>query len=190
MTYNRNAIASRIVLKVKYRADGTYDKHKARLVAKGFMERLGSDFFSTYSPMASLTTARALMAIAVNMRLPVLHSDIPQAFIKSLIDTDIWLKLPNGVKFRDGKGNAHQIVKLVRSLYGLRQSPQLFNKELNRFMHTEGFVLYSCTLLDAALSMCLRQVWKFKSLLCAKFTIFLITKIDVFALLYCLELKK
>jgi hypothetical protein len=140
MPYNRNAIASRIVLKVKYRADGTYDKHKARLVAKGFMERLGSDFFSTYSPMASLTTARALMAIAVNMRLPVLHSDIPQAFIKSLIDTDIWLKLPNGVKFLDGKGNAHQIVKLVRSLYGLRQSPQLFNKELNRFMHSEGFV--------------------------------------------------
>ena len=139
MPYNRQSIASRIVLKVKYRADGTYDKHKARLVAKGFMERLGADFFSTYSPMASLTTARALMAIAVRMHLPVMHSDIPQAFIKSIIDTDIWLKLPPGVKFMDGKGRSHQIVKLVRSLYGLKQSPQLFNKELNRFMKVQEF---------------------------------------------------
>ena len=76
---DRKAIASRIVLKVKYRADGTYDKHKARLVAKGFMERLGSDFFSTYSPMASLTTSRALMAIAVHYGLPIFHSDIRDA---------------------------------------------------------------------------------------------------------------
>ena len=49
---DRQAIKSRIVLKVKYLADGTYNKHKARLVAKGFMQRLGVDFFSVFSPMA------------------------------------------------------------------------------------------------------------------------------------------
>ena len=137
--YDRTAINSRIVLKVKYRANGEYDKHKARLVAKGFMERLGADFFSTFSPMASLTTARALLALAVHKNLPVHHSDIPQAFIKSLLDTDIWLKLPPGINLVDENGKAHKIVKLIRSLYGLRQSPQLFNKELVRFMHAENF---------------------------------------------------
>jgi hypothetical protein len=137
---DRQAIPSRIVLKVKYKADGTYDKHKARLVAKGFMERLGSDFFSTYSPMASMSTARALMAIAVHHNLPIMHSDIPQAFIKSLIDTDIWLRLPPGVQFVDQQGQFHHIAKLVRSLYGLRQSPLLFNKELVRFMLAQDYV--------------------------------------------------
>ena len=53
------------MLKVKYFADGTYNKHKARLVAKGFMQRLGVDFFSVFSPMATLTTVRVLLAIAV-----------------------------------------------------------------------------------------------------------------------------
>ena len=37
---NRKAIDSRIVFKVKHRADGMFDKFKARLVAKGFMQRL------------------------------------------------------------------------------------------------------------------------------------------------------
>ena len=139
MPVDRTAINSRIVLKVKFKANGDYDKHKARLVAKGFMEKLGSDFFSSFSPMASLTTARSLLAIAVHLGLEVFHSDIPQAFIKSILDADIWLRLPPGVNFMDDKGKAHRIVKLVRSLYGLRQSPQLFNKELVRFMTSQGF---------------------------------------------------
>ena len=37
----RKAVGSRIVVKVKYRANGEFDKYKARLVAKGFMQRLG-----------------------------------------------------------------------------------------------------------------------------------------------------
>merc|ERR1712091_482798 len=53
-------IDSRLVLKVKYKADGSYAKHKARLVARGFLARLGIDFFSTFSPMASLTAVRVL----------------------------------------------------------------------------------------------------------------------------------
>ena len=42
----RQAVKSKLVLKVKYFADGKYNKHKARLVAKGFMQKLGLDFFS------------------------------------------------------------------------------------------------------------------------------------------------
>ena len=44
---NRKAISSRIVLKVKHRVDGAFDKFKARLVARGFLQKLGVDFFST-----------------------------------------------------------------------------------------------------------------------------------------------
>ena len=47
---NTKPISSRIVLKVKRKADGSYDKHKARLVARGFLARLGVDFFATFSP--------------------------------------------------------------------------------------------------------------------------------------------
>jgi hypothetical protein len=130
---NRKAIDSRIVFKVKHRADGTFDKFKARLVAKGFMQRLGFDFFSTFSPMATLTTVRTVFALAVRLGLPIYHADIPQAFVTAKLSEDVWLRLPPGIHInRDGK--QHRIVKLLRALYGLRQSPQQFNKELIKFL--------------------------------------------------------
>ena len=120
---NRKAIDSRIVFKVKHRADGTFDKFKARLVAKGFMQRLGFDFFSTFSPMATLTTVRTVFAIAVRLGLPIYHADIPQAFVTAKLSEDVWLRLPPGIHINcDGK--QHRVVKLLRALYGLRQSPQ------------------------------------------------------------------
>ena len=44
------------MLKIKYRADGAYDKHKARVVARGFEAIPGLDFYSTFSPMACLAS--------------------------------------------------------------------------------------------------------------------------------------
>ena len=61
----RRGIKTRLVLKVKMNADGTHDKDKARLVAKGFMAKIGLDFYSVFSPMAMLETARTLLATAV-----------------------------------------------------------------------------------------------------------------------------
>ena len=39
-----------VVLKLKYKADGTPDKHKRRLVARGFESKPGVDFFGTFAP--------------------------------------------------------------------------------------------------------------------------------------------
>ena len=63
--HDKKPLGSRIVLKVKYRANGDYDRHKGRLVVKGFQAVPGVDFFSTFSPMGTLTTVRMLIAIAV-----------------------------------------------------------------------------------------------------------------------------
>jgi hypothetical protein len=129
----RKAVGSRIVFKIKYRANGEFDKYKARLVAKGFMQRLGFDFFSTFSPMATLTAVRVLFAVAVHYNLEVDHADIPQAFPNAKLSEDVWMQLPPGISVvKDGR--QHKIVKLLRALYGLRQSPQAFNKELVRFL--------------------------------------------------------
>jgi hypothetical protein len=135
---DRKAIDSRIVFKVKYRANGEFDKYKARLVAKGYLQRLGFDFFSTFSPMATLTTVRTVFAIAVKMGLKISHADIPQAFTQTKLDEDIWLRLPPGNFLVDEHGKVHTIVKLLRALYGLRQSPQKFNKELVKFLVEES----------------------------------------------------
>ena len=103
----KKALDSRIVLKIKYRADGEYDRHKGRLVVKGFQAKPGVDFFSTYSPMGTLTTVRALLAIGVAMDLPIWCVDIPQAFVQSKIDVPLYIQLPTGItvdaRYTDGK---------------------------------------------------------------------------------------
>ena len=92
---NRKAVDSRIVFKVKHRADGSFDRFKARLVAKGFMQRLGFDFFSTFSPMTTLTTARTVFAIAVRHGLRINHAGVPQAFVNALLKEDVSRYGPN-----------------------------------------------------------------------------------------------
>ena len=73
--------------------------------------------------------------------LPIKHSDIPQAFIQSDLDSkQSYMDLPKGISLRDTDGKLHTTVKLKRALYGLKQSPQLWSKALNKFFIQEcGF---------------------------------------------------
>ena len=137
-TPDTKELSSRLVLKVKYKADGTYDKHKGRLVVRGFEARPGFDFLSTFSPMASIVAVRLLMSVAVHHGWNIIHSDIPQAFCQSPIDTEICIKLPKGITVR-GQSDS-KVLRLLRALYGLKQSPQLWNKHLNHQLLQLGFV--------------------------------------------------
>ena len=125
---DRKIIGSKFVLKVKYAADGSYLKHKGRLVATGYQQRPGFEFWSTFSPMASLTAVRMMCAEAVHQKWDIMHADIPNAFCQSNIDTEILFRFPHGVKIK-GLKKGH-FIRLVKALYGLKQSPALFHRLL------------------------------------------------------------
>ena len=68
-----------------------------------------------------------------------MHADIPQAFLRSLLPEDVYDDLPKGVTLKDRKTHLYNntdnmVLKLRKSCYGLRQSPQLFNKEMPDFL--------------------------------------------------------
>ena len=90
---------------------------KARLVARGFTQREGIDFFETFSPCPSVASIRLLAAIACEFGWDVCHFDAEQAFVQSKLDELVFFRLPPGCGEISGK-----VVKLGRSLYGLRQS--------------------------------------------------------------------
>jgi len=126
-------IDSRWIFKLKTSEDGER-KPKARLVAKGYMQKAGINYFETYSPVARLSTIRLLLAVGIQHGFEISHLDVKTAFLHGHLEESIYLKPPDGVTAPAGC-----VLKLNRSLYGLKQSPKCWNDCFHEFAVTLGF---------------------------------------------------
>ena len=129
-----NVIDARWAYKWKADETGKIVKAKARLVAKGFKQKHGVDYLETFSPTANAASIRLIVALACKYDLELLHFDIEQAFVQSELDHEVFMKLPPGCGSMSGK-----VVRLGKSLYGLRQVSRTFNKRLVQDLKTIGF---------------------------------------------------
>ena len=75
-----------------------------------------------------------LTAIACELGLDLCHFDAKQAFVQSKLDEDVYLRMPQGCGALSGK-----VVKLGRSLYGLKQASRTWHSHLVRGMRSLGF---------------------------------------------------
>lgn len=128
-----NAIKSRWVFKTKYDGSGNPMRWKARLVAKGFTQREGIDYTETFAPVVRYESIRFLISLAVKHDMLVHQMDAVSAYLNGTLKETVYMQQPEG--FGDGTGN---VCKLVKSIYGLKQSGRVWNETLNRKLLAMG----------------------------------------------------
>eukprot|EP00752_Nemacystus_decipiens_P002765 g2583.t1 len=127
-------IGSRWVFKMK--PDGTF---KTRLVVQGYGQRHGIDCGGTFAPVCRISSQRTLLCIAASKGLHVEHLDVKTAFLNAPVDEDVWVYQAPGFEDNHPVTGKLQVLKLRKSLYGLRQSPRNWNHTFARAIESIGF---------------------------------------------------
>lgn len=128
-------LPSRWVYNRKFNLDGSLERHKARVVAKGFMQKADVDYFMSFSPVIRFESVRFLLAFATYHEWPISQMDVKTAFLYGDIDTETYMRPPDGFPPPDGSS---KVWKLKKSLYGLVQAPRCWNQKLHEVLTKYG----------------------------------------------------
>ena len=143
-----NVLPSTWAFKVKRFPDGMIRKLKARFCARGDCQIEMVDFFDTFAPVVCWTTVRLMLVMAIEMNLANRQVDYTAAFVHADIDkppgfddmspeeqhrTGVYVNMPRGFE------EPGHVLKLNKSLYGLRQSPKNWFDHLKTQLENVGF---------------------------------------------------
>ena len=146
--YWMNVLPSTWTFRVKRFTDGTIRKLKGRFCARGDRQIENVDFFDTWAPVVSWNTVRLMLVLTAIMGLHSRQVDYTAAFVHADIDKPpnwnqmtederqkwgVYVEMPQGFQ-QEGK-----VLKLNKSLYGLRQSPRLWVNFLKTNLEAIGF---------------------------------------------------
>uniref|UniRef100_A0A803PV91 Reverse transcriptase Ty1/copia-type domain-containing protein n=1 Tax=Cannabis sativa TaxID=3483 RepID=A0A803PV91_CANSA len=121
-TSKMKIIHNKWIFRVKYKKDGSVERHKARLVAKGFQQVPGVDFFETYSSVIKPCTIRIMFTLGVTNGWEIQQLDINNAFLNGDLQEDApraWFeKLTTSLKqwgFTNSKSDASFFIKKINN---------------------------------------------------------------------------
>jgi hypothetical protein len=124
------------VYKVKHNVDGSVSKYKARLVAKGYAQTYGIDYEETYSPVAKMTTVRAIIAMAATKGWSLHEMDVKNVFLHGDLWEEVYMEQPQGYV---DQTRPNLVCRLKKTLYGLKQAPRAWSDKIGQYLVTSGF---------------------------------------------------
>lgn len=133
----KKPVGSRWVFTIKYKKNGEIDKYKARVVAKGYSQVYGVDYQETYCSVVHIMSTRLILNYAAMRSLKMKQFDVKTAFLYGKLDEEIFMVPP------EGYSRPNTVWKLNRSLYGLKQSPRMWNEIFTEFMFGIGMYISS-----------------------------------------------
>jgi hypothetical protein len=135
------ALKSKFTFRLTCLIDGSW-KYKVRLVACGYSQIAGHDYNETFAPTAKFKSICIVLNLAAIHDWEIYGLDIENAFLESDLDETIYMNLPLDVySHSDGKP---VVVKLKKSLYGLKQAGELFYKLMRKILTSEELNMTCC----------------------------------------------
>ena len=120
-------------ISLKFRADGTLERHKARVVVCGNNQVEGDDYNETFAPVAKITTVRSFMQQAASLNWEVHQMDVHNAFLHGDLEEEMSMKPPPGFS----RPCDNRVCRLRKS--GLKQSPRCWFSKLTDTLIKYGF---------------------------------------------------
>jgi hypothetical protein len=133
---DKNVVGSKWVFRIKRKADGTIDKYKARLVAGGFTQIYGVDYFTSYSPVAKLTSFCTILAIAACHDWEIESFDFISAYLNGELDANKKLYMQAPPRY---DSDPRIVKRLLKSLYSLKQAGRRWYDTLACALKNLGF---------------------------------------------------
>ncbi|CAI7780847.1 unnamed protein product [Closterium sp. NIES-54] len=131
---NKTILTGKWVFRVKTKADDTIEKFKARWVVRGFDQEHGRDFTETFAPVSRHTSLRIILATVAMKKKKLRQIDVANAFLYAPVDAEIFVELPHS-----SHGEPNQVCQLLKSLYGIKQAPRLWQQHLHARLIRIGF---------------------------------------------------
>ena len=133
----KKVVQSKWVLRVKTNELGEIEKYKARVVAKGYSQVEGIDYDQTFSPTVRFESIRQLVALGTSKGMEMHQMDVTTAFLYAPLEEEVFMQQPEGtIK----KGEEGKVMRLLKCLYGLKQSPRQWNICIDTSLKQLGFV--------------------------------------------------
>ena len=116
--------------------------YRARLVVHGFEQQEGLDYQETFAPVAKFTTVRVLLALAAHFNWEVHRMDLKMGFLYPKLQESVYIAPPEGyAEFLPASpAPIPTMLRLLKSLHGLKQASYVWESEIDGFLHSFGLV--------------------------------------------------
>jgi hypothetical protein len=133
---SEKVIDSKWVMVIKQHPDGTIEKYKVRLVARGDMQT-AEEYSEISSPVVDAEVVRLTLSQAAQNDLEIAILDVPTAYLGATLQEEVYIRLPAAVWLDDPWKCKRPIVRLKKSVPGLKQSGKCWFDDISAFIEKE-----------------------------------------------------
>ena len=87
----KSVVGCKWIYKIKTRLNGSIERYKAHLVEKGFTQEYGIDYEKTFTPVACISSIRALLAVATASKWDLFQIDVKSAFLNGDLSEEVYM---------------------------------------------------------------------------------------------------